>query len=258
MSSHWFLHPEWMIVWVTVVYTLMAYLTLKAIKRQADTMETQAKDTRTSANAASVVTAETLASLKRQADSMDLQLQMMKGKDRGRLRIDLDQPLIHPMVLKSMGNVSLYCLSVKIVLEGGSEAVIIDSKELGLICKAGSEPLHRELISGNWPRVINSSNSPHFQYCAVFIDGAQNITGANQDYSEELRTGKRYFLYQAAFRYRDVFGDTWESRIKQRFTFVVIPDDMRAIMKPEILTGRWNDAGEESENSETRQTRYEL
>jgi hypothetical protein len=68
-----FQRPEWVIVYVTVVYTLFAGATWVAIKRQADTMDAQARKAigDTAANAAT--TQETLTAIRRQADSLDKQ-----------------------------------------------------------------------------------------------------------------------------------------------------------------------------------------
>ena len=195
----------------------------------------------------------TLEAIKRQADAMDAQLQAMKGKDRGRLRLDLAQPDTNPVLLKTMGGVTLYCLPLKIIVEGGSEATIIESKELCRICIRDTLPSPGKLINSSWPRVINPALGPHQHISTVFIEGADNITGANQNYAEELRLGKRYFLYEASFRYRDVFNDVWVVRVKRKFNFVLVPDYVRAVLNPEILTGRWDDTGEPQDNSEVRQ-----
>jgi hypothetical protein len=66
----WFLRPEWVIVWITLLYTIITGLTLLAIKRQADLMEQQTKDARDSAAAAALTTKATLKAIKRQALSM--------------------------------------------------------------------------------------------------------------------------------------------------------------------------------------------
>jgi hypothetical protein len=42
-SVHWFLKPEWVMVWVTIAYVLIAAFTLFAIWRQANIMQQQAK-----------------------------------------------------------------------------------------------------------------------------------------------------------------------------------------------------------------------
>lgn len=93
------LRSEWVIVYITAGYAIIAGLTLWVIKRQADTMERQAKEAASSS-------AETLAAIKRQGDWMRLsaksqrltakaailgvkattnQIKMMKVKERARL-----------------------------------------------------------------------------------------------------------------------------------------------------------------------------
>jgi hypothetical protein len=42
-SAHWFLKPEWVMVWVTIAYVLIAAFTLFAIWRQANIMQQQTK-----------------------------------------------------------------------------------------------------------------------------------------------------------------------------------------------------------------------
>jgi hypothetical protein len=57
-----FLRPEWITAYITALYALIAGLTLKAIKRQADTMDTQARDAQAStATAQQAANAATLA-----------------------------------------------------------------------------------------------------------------------------------------------------------------------------------------------------
>jgi hypothetical protein len=66
------------IVWVTVIYTILTGFTLRAIKRQADLMEEQAKDARNSAVASALTTQSTLEAMQRQAKSMEDQVALMK------------------------------------------------------------------------------------------------------------------------------------------------------------------------------------
>jgi len=160
-------------------------------------------------------------------------IEVIQRKERGRLRIDLAQPDIHPIILKSMSGISLYALQMKIVLDGSSEATIIESNELGRICKNGLNPSAGKLLKTNWPRVVNSQNSPVSHFCTCFIDEGNSLNaGINKELTDSLRKGDWFFLYEAHFRYRDVFGDIWVSRIKQRFNFIVLPDDVRAVMPP--------------------------
>ena len=86
-EAHWFLKPEWMIVWVTVLYTITAWLTLIAIKRQARTMETQVKDAREAASAADGTTKATLTAIEKQAKEMSRQNRNMISRERARIAV---------------------------------------------------------------------------------------------------------------------------------------------------------------------------
>lgn len=71
--------PEWVIVYVTIAYAIISFFTLLTIKRQADTMETQATDSAKFA-------AETLAEMKAQrlqsGVSMDKQARELQEQTR--------------------------------------------------------------------------------------------------------------------------------------------------------------------------------
>jgi hypothetical protein len=69
-----FARPEWVIVYITAVYVLISGLTLRAIKRQADTMDTQANDARASNAAAAIVTKATLDAIKEQTVQLERQV----------------------------------------------------------------------------------------------------------------------------------------------------------------------------------------
>ncbi len=62
----WPLHPEWMMVWVTLLYTFVTSRQLAAMKRQV-------REAKEAADTSAVTTADTLTALKRQADAMDKQ-----------------------------------------------------------------------------------------------------------------------------------------------------------------------------------------
>ncbi len=79
-----FLRPEWITVYITAIYVLIAYLTLHAIKRQSDLMKDQAKDARESATTAAVTAQQTLEALRRQVDSME-------NSERGRIAIEISR-----------------------------------------------------------------------------------------------------------------------------------------------------------------------
>jgi hypothetical protein len=68
-----FERPEWVIVYITAVYAFISWLTLRAMKRQANTMEQQAADARDSAAAATATAQGTLKAIERQADLLETQ-----------------------------------------------------------------------------------------------------------------------------------------------------------------------------------------
>jgi len=65
--------PNWVLCIVGGIAGVAAVLTLRAIKRQADTMDKSAADAKASAEAAAVDTAATIAALTRQADTLTAQ-----------------------------------------------------------------------------------------------------------------------------------------------------------------------------------------
>ncbi|MBB5066395.1 hypothetical protein [Granulicella mallensis] len=83
-----FERPEWVIVYITALYAFIAWLTFKPIKRQADLMDTQAKDARKSAADAAITAQNTLDAIRRQADLLKEQSDLMISKERARLTLE--------------------------------------------------------------------------------------------------------------------------------------------------------------------------
>ena len=77
-----FERPEWVIVYITAIYVLIAWWTLRAIKRQADTMEMQANEARQSA-----ATATTIA--QKAADAALLNAQAIITSERPFIKVEV-------------------------------------------------------------------------------------------------------------------------------------------------------------------------
>jgi hypothetical protein len=73
-----FERPEWVIVYVTILYAIIAWLTLLAIKRQGDTMKKQAADARQSAKDATITAQNTLNAIERQVINLRRQANWLK------------------------------------------------------------------------------------------------------------------------------------------------------------------------------------
>lgn len=73
-----FLAPEWVIVYVTAVYTLFALLQWRAIRRQANSLDRQIKETGASSAAAAQTASDTLAAIQKQATQIERQAGIME------------------------------------------------------------------------------------------------------------------------------------------------------------------------------------
>ena len=66
-----FFTPEWVIVYITAAYVFIAWLTMGAIKRQADLLKEQVKDARDANTGNAETAAQTLRSIEAQAKLME-------------------------------------------------------------------------------------------------------------------------------------------------------------------------------------------
>jgi len=81
-----FLSPEWVIVYITAIYVVISGLTLKAIKRQADLMSSQATDMENQ-----------VAEMKKQAVHMEGQLRLQEVQFKQWVKIGLWKNLTPPL-----------------------------------------------------------------------------------------------------------------------------------------------------------------
>ena len=87
----WPVRPEWVIVWVTMAYVYVSWRTLKAIARQANTMDTQASDARAANTAAALTTKATLDALQEQATQLQRQVKASHDGLRAWVGIELNE-----------------------------------------------------------------------------------------------------------------------------------------------------------------------
>lgn len=135
----WFLRPEWVIVWVTLIYTVLTGFTLLAIKRQADLMAGALKDARKESEANAISTAATLKVISRQADTMAIQIKMMKEQGRARLDLDVGRTLKVEVDGEDLTQV-LATLSVRNI---GASRAFVKRTSVALTTKLRDEELPR-------------------------------------------------------------------------------------------------------------------
>jgi hypothetical protein len=107
-----FERPEWVLVYITAVYVLIAWLTLRAIKKQAKSMAQQVIDAQNASTAAATVATNTLNAMGRQADLMEdtakRQLRAYLCVSKGRLNFTKEGELEPQLHLVNGGQTPAY------------------------------------------------------------------------------------------------------------------------------------------------------
>jgi hypothetical protein len=120
------IRPEWVIVYVTIAYAVFTWLTLRAIRKQADTMEQQATDARNAAAAAVLTTQATLNAINRQADTMEAQNKSTQDKERARLSVIFppNDPRFYDLLIEDVDGKTYQSMEVflDIINEGETRA----------------------------------------------------------------------------------------------------------------------------------------
>jgi len=154
-KTYWVFRPEWMIVWVTLLYAFTAWLTLRAIKRQAETMETQVKDARDAANAATETTEATLEAIQRQAKELSRNNKNLISKERARVAVKIVR----------IDTLDFYDTNVvKIQIENFGPTHALNVRAIG-----GARPVIRDMDEPDWytddlvfpvEKVIRANSAP--------------------------------------------------------------------------------------------------
>lgn len=251
-----FLGSEWVIVYVTVAYSLITLLMWRTIKRQADIMDRQAREAKESS-------AQTFEVLKEQTDNALIsakaatisaiaadesakaslaQIRMMKEKERGRLRLDFEDldltrtPLINTVIV-----------SFKICLDGSTQAYVLDSE-----CFAGV--FARDEIPGQrvWsppmtiPPVVTPAMGQVNSFTLVHKGINVLATGLGEPTIRSIQDSASRICCEGYIRYRDVFGETWRFNFKKRWEYFSEPLPENEAWQG----GQWKNYGEPEDNGE--------
>jgi len=243
-----FLRPEWVIVYITAVYVCFTGLTLWTIRRQANTMDRQAKDAKTATDAAAFSAQNTLNEIKRQADLMEAQLKAMEesskqvnrqiemlersvaateknaaaakenielyiSKERARLRVELK-----PLSLGSafeLGTGPVYVVNFTVTSHGPTAAYIGDTGcaaivlPLEVIC---SEDAGAAIILSltSLPSIIPPGTAPIDQMRSFHYGGK----GKDDPILSEIKNSRLFVGIRGFIKYRDVFDREREIRFR--------------------------------------------
>ena len=221
---YWAIRPEWGIVWITIAYTVIAGLTLVAIKRQANLMERQANEAKENFAASALANQDTLTALKRQADAMDSQVEHMAvqakaliestaiadkaqknvmDKERARLSIGLklmsmrEPPMLfHP--------VTCHGTTPAFVKSGWQIVVLLPTPDLGW-----PKEMNGCAISG-LPAVFENTN---YGLSSPIMGLEGGITG--QLLEQVIASGSMYLHCRMRIVYEDIFENTHELSISK-------------------------------------------
>jgi hypothetical protein len=103
----WFIKSEWVIVYVTAIYALIAWLTLKAIKRQGNLMERQAEEARESTTKSISIAAQAANAATKAVEVSGAQLRQVESQTRPWIGLDTDVGIqTGPLFVDNEGNVT--------------------------------------------------------------------------------------------------------------------------------------------------------
>lgn len=201
-----FIRPEWVIVYITAIYVLVAWRTLRAIKRQGDIMDRQANDARKSgaqtfavlkeqtdnalisAKAATVSAMAADKSIKAAQRSIDITLL----KERARLRIEVDA-----LEVILVGDIT-WIASVNIkVFNVGAQKAFPSRSHVALVVSESNKRVKAQFPMPFLTQAIIPPSDIPLEHRAS--------TGANDDTIFLLNTEQRFTHLYGEIMYSDFF-----------------------------------------------------
>lgn len=121
----WFVRPEWVIAWITAACTIISGFQLWAIKRQADTMDRQAREVRESTKETTAVALETAQAAKASADAAMLNTNALMDSTRAWVLIkEIDSESMTSRWTGHMGDMNAFYCRCRVQNFGGTPALI--------------------------------------------------------------------------------------------------------------------------------------
>jgi len=239
-----FTQPEWVIVYVTAIYSIIAGLTLIAIKRQGNLLKQQVEDAAIFNTQAATVASGTLNAIQTQAKLMEQNLAAAKenieifiSRERARIRVELeslelnsspeDLVLAHEVRYR----VEFFGLTPAFIAEGRIRALTSDSPE----------PDYSSIdVPVSLPSVMTPS-SPTIAK-RTFLFPSIKLTQAE---ISSIMERKRFVHFSGSITYKDIFDRDRETKFRYRWTIFDSPIGTGS------MSGYWAKAGKESDNSQT-------
>jgi len=208
---------------------IVAVCTLLYIKRQATLMERQ-----------TTILKDSVVAAKASAKAANDQIEMMKSKERAKLRFELDA--FDPESSKAVighhikGTISVF---------GSTEALIEKTVFFaGIHSEGEGEIAILPAPMAEVPNVIRSGSNPLKTWTILFRTNPMNLWVPTVDEGiDDVLSGKSLMFCKGYIRYADVFNGKWEFRFNRRYKVYLLPDGQCA-------GGYWEDCGEPEDNGE--------
>lgn len=263
-----FERPEWVIVYITAIYSAISGLTLWVIKRQANIMEGQAADARGSAAAAAVVAQRTLNAIERQVINMRRQVVWSKMsyrasklnaeaailsakaasasveafKQRERARFFVVPFALFDVETTPSGLFADHYgkASVQLTHVGPTDALNVFGQVKTAVQPHDSPlPDMIEMEDVSLPTVIKSGHKP--------IKLSLPIRLADREAVDALKQGNTVLHFFGFISYDDAFGERHETR----FRYIWRPQFFRMENGPEASNSQWETCGPPEDNQAT-------
>jgi hypothetical protein len=233
-----FARPEWVIVYITAIYVVIAAVTLIAIWRQADLMKTQAgwmqeqtgrmsrqadlmnrqiifaKESLIVARDAANAAKESAEAAKANADAALAQVNALKSKERAKLSFELE-PFSPYIYFRSTPWAQTVDWRVR--LHGQSEAWEVRSP---VILCIGEPTTH--LFAGfstlNLPEIMTPAQREYSGKIVLNYQDSSRVQ-LGEDLEDRMKSGDAILFCAGSIEYTDVYGDRWVLLIRKRWIY---------------------------------------
>jgi hypothetical protein len=232
------------LVAVGILQIVLLKWTWQAIERQANIMDKGAKDAQESGAKATEIALETAQAAQNSADASMAQIQMMKDKERGRLRIEFGKVDMvndpHP--------VNGYEVPFTLILDGATQVYIRENSCAAAIRETDEVPADDPWWRGmGLPTTITPGDRTFKESMTILTEEkpwGEPPFGPDEARASLVREEKLHVFVRAFVRYEDIFGGRWEARFNKKWVF---NHDFFTFDKVDLSDGFWASIGDNGE-----------
>jgi hypothetical protein len=222
----WATRANWALVIVGIGGILAAIWTLRYIRRQADLMELQ-----------TTILKDSVVAAQRSADIAHAQAQMIKDKERARLRIDFDDLDLTPSSEPGV-YLGAYLVRYRLILDGSTQAYLHGGDCFAGIRVDGGKIKTRDertyWIDMMAPDVITPERRVIEGFIPLLEEDFYSTIEDPDERIMSIREGKQHVYCEGWIVYQDVFGGQWEFGFQKKWAYFTASTEASV-----RLRGRW-------------------